>query len=92
MFLEKGGCTQHHLEIHEDPRVWWLKYGPCFHEGIDHLVDVPTEHPKQAHGYFICNIDISNNFHCVPSRPCSPKFTCNHYIMLSISPCMLAHF
>ncbi len=39
MFFEEGGCTQHCLEIHEVHEVWWLKYGPCFHEGIDHLVD-----------------------------------------------------
>jgi len=66
MFLEEGGCTQHRLEIHEVPRMWWLKYGPCFHESIDYFMDVHVEHLKQVRGDFICNTDIFNNFSLCP--------------------------
>jgi len=66
MFHEERGCTQHRLEIHEVLRMWWLKYGLCFHEGIDHLVDVPIKHPRQVHGDLISNTNISKNFSLCP--------------------------
>jgi hypothetical protein len=66
MFFEERGCTQHRLEIQEIPRMWWLKYGPYFHESIDYFMDDLIEHLRQVHGDFICNTDISNNFSLCP--------------------------
>jgi hypothetical protein len=47
--------------------VRWLENGPCLHEGVNHLVDVPIEHPRQVYANLIYNKHIPKFF--VVSRP-----------------------
>jgi hypothetical protein len=42
--------------------VKWLENGPCLHEGINHLVDAPIEHPRQVYVDLICNKHILEFF------------------------------
>lgn len=83
-FLKRGfvHCI---ILIHEVPKMWWLEYGFCFHEGVDHLIDVLVKHLRQVHVDPICGRHALELFivsypNCVVSDPlvitinCCPLF------------------
>jgi hypothetical protein len=60
-FMKRGAihCISH---IHDVLRVQWLENGLCFHEGVNHLINVLIEHLKQVHVDLICNRHIPKFF------------------------------
>jgi hypothetical protein len=85
-FLKRGviHCI---VQIHEIPRMQWLKYGSCLHEGVDHLINVLPKHLQQVHVDPICNKHIPNLFIMSHVNCVVPDL---FVIIINYCPCFLA--